>query len=71
MNQEFDLSMAMASVEGIRKDLEPYMNDTDKNNFDWYTREPYTESNLRAVKDLIRIIEKESGKSFIRALWKN
>lgn len=40
------------------------MNDTDKMNFESYCSEPYTVDKLKVLKDLIGIIEKESGQSF-------
>lgn len=69
--EQINLDMAFISIRSIRKVMEPYMNETDKKNFEYHSREPYTLGNLNALKDLIGIIEKESGQSFSKMMWKD
>ena len=69
--EKFNLKMTMISIKSIFEELEPYMNEIDKENFDAYSSEPYTELKIKALKDLIRIIEKENDISVSRGIWNN
>ncbi|WP_312712009.1 hypothetical protein [Proteiniclasticum ruminis] len=69
--EEMDLTMAFTSIRNMRKVMEEYMNEIDKKNFESFCSEPYTVEKLDILKDLIGIIEKESGQSFSRMMWRD
>lgn len=69
--EEMDLTMAFTSIRNMRKVMEEYMNEIDKENFESFCSEPYTVEKLDILKDLIGIIEKESGQSFSRMMWRD
>lgn len=69
--EEMDLTMAFTSIRNMRNVMESYMNDTDKRSFESFCSEPYTVEKLDILKELIGIIEKESGQSFSRMIWRD
>ena len=69
--EEMGLTMSFISIRSMKKAMEPYMNDTDIMHFESNCSQPYTEQKLKILKDLIGIIEKESGQSFSRMMWRD
>lgn len=69
--EEMDLTMSFISIRSMKKAMEPYMNDTDIMHFESNCSQPYTEQKLKILKDLIGIIEKESGQNFSRMMWRD
>lgn len=69
--EEMDLTMSFISIRSMKKAMEPYMNDTDIMHFESNCSQPYTEQKLKILKDHIGIIEKESGQSFSRMMWRD
>jgi len=59
--------MSMVSAKAVIKELEPYSSENDKYLFEIYLKE----SKLKAIKDLISIIEKENGITLSHKLWRN
>ena len=69
--EEMDLTMSFISIRSMKKAMEPYMNETDIMHFESNCSQPYTEQKLKILKDLIGIIEKESGQNFSRMMWRD
>ena len=69
--EEMGLTMSFISIRSMKKAMEPYMNDTDIMHFESNCSQPYTEQKLKILKDLIGIIEKESGQNFSRMMWRD
>lgn len=54
-----------------RTHLNSALTDTDIMHFESNCSQPYTEQKLKILKDHIGIIEKESGQSFSRMMWRD